>query len=825
MSNENLSDVYTNLKFFAIFPALNVARVGNSEEYYVGSEIPGVYVGKGNESFRFKDAKQRVKPQAARFRIYGYDRNKELKREIKLTEADIAGVKIEITWTVELANKKAAHTKFDGILKYKESGPKRNANWPYDRSTLMAIAKESLSAEEPKTESDKSDINQKIKELPAEKELEAFVYRHSNDDKSGQKLRLGKIILEKTGSLLVIGGKGESGCIKDGGLITEYANNDYWYDDTSDGSSKSWVLVAPPKYAPGIPNLVSLYQIISETQHPVDPEHLIDPDVVFDLDNPATEENKKVNYFRDIRPIFEAVCRNSWVNKNAFNGHGLHKQGDFLNPDIEKHLQNPPGKNEDEDNKNEEWRRNILSRVRIPKYLASPAEFNGQAYDYFMPPLSGDGGIARPTAPNTYLTVTRGQYLLLQKWADGDFVKGNQPEKEYIYQFKMNEEDNPRYVENGEKKKFEEVVCDVHKQIKCLNKAALQWSVGGGLHPGIEMTFIAYDKNTFSKKHDFRINTQNIRPGDINAYLALPWQADFYECKTIWWPAQRPDVTIPEKRIDDIKKYGVRLEYFEDWTRGFETDEPRIGMPKWGDMDMVRKWDRQVSSVLLGFIVERNINNKQIDKAFFEFERDKIFKINIKEITTPTLDELYEMLKIAMKIELTNIPPYLYAMYSIKPGTEIGDEVRRQIRHVVAEEMLHLSLVANLITAIGRQPILYSQEMIPYYPNPLPHISQGTILVHLSKANKTTLETFIKIEEPDDIAREKKPETVQTTKLNNMDVAMQSIKLNPYDIDATSVGALYETIKEAFIFLTQKTKIKYNTLFQLGPGMGYTPRP
>ncbi len=30
---------------FAIFPAINVARVGNSEGYYVGSEIPGVYVG------------------------------------------------------------------------------------------------------------------------------------------------------------------------------------------------------------------------------------------------------------------------------------------------------------------------------------------------------------------------------------------------------------------------------------------------------------------------------------------------------------------------------------------------------------------------------------------------------------------------------------------------------------------------------------------------------------------------------------------------------------------------------------------------------------
>jgi hypothetical protein len=36
------------LTSFAIFPALNVARLGNADgpnDYYVGSEIPGVYVG------------------------------------------------------------------------------------------------------------------------------------------------------------------------------------------------------------------------------------------------------------------------------------------------------------------------------------------------------------------------------------------------------------------------------------------------------------------------------------------------------------------------------------------------------------------------------------------------------------------------------------------------------------------------------------------------------------------------------------------------------------------------------------------------------------
>src|SRR2546421_3415229 len=43
-------------------------------------------------------------------------------------------------------------------------------------------------------------------------------------------------------------------------------------------ADKSWVLVAPPKYAPGIPNIVSLYRTILETQHPVEKGNpVIDP--------------------------------------------------------------------------------------------------------------------------------------------------------------------------------------------------------------------------------------------------------------------------------------------------------------------------------------------------------------------------------------------------------------------------------------------------------------------------------------------------------------------------------------------------------------------
>jgi hypothetical protein len=41
-------------------------------------------------------------------------------------------------------------------------------------------------------------------------------------------------------------------------------------------------------------------------------------------------------------------------------------------------------------------------------------------------------------------------------------------------------------------------------QVQFLNKAALEWSVGGPFYPGIEMTYLAYDSNTFHEDYDFR---------------------------------------------------------------------------------------------------------------------------------------------------------------------------------------------------------------------------------------------------------------------------------------------------------------------------------
>ena len=96
-----------------------------------------------------------------------------------------------------------------------------------------------------------------------------------------------------------------------------------------------------------------------------------------------------------------------------------------------------------------------------------------------------------------------------------------------------------------------------------------------------------------------------------------------------------------------------------------------------------------------------------------------------KPITT--VDELENHLHQAAALELSTIPLYLYAAYSIQTqGTyqwAAGMSAFRTIRSVVIEEMLHLCLVRNLLTAIGRGEDfrLYDEAIIPTYPSPMLH--------------------------------------------------------------------------------------------------------
>src|ERR1700743_3252697 len=110
-----------------------------------------------------------------------------------------------------------------------------------------------------------------------------------------------------------------------------------------------------------------------------------------------------------------------------------------------------------------------------------------------------------------------------------------------------------------------------------------------------------------------------------------------------------------------------------------------------------------------------------------------------------TLEDLKKHLQTAIEIELSTIPPYLCALYSIKEGTNTFPAFI--IRSVVVEEMLHMILAANILNAIGGEPEINTREVVPKYPGFLFH-SDKKVKLELLPFSKDTLEGFLKIEKP-----------------------------------------------------------------------------
>ena len=111
-----------------------------------------------------------------------------------------------------------------------------------------------------------------------------------------------------------------------------------------------------------------------------------------------------------------------------------------------------------------------------------------------------------------------------------------------------------------------------------------------------------------------------------------------------------------------------------------------------------------------------------------------------------TTDELRTRLQWAIEIEHSIIPPYLCALYSIKPGRNV--EAVEALTSVFIEEMLHMTLAANVLNAIGGAPVLDRPDFLPKYPTFLPH-SRGSFEIPLTRFSKSAIATFMRIENPE----------------------------------------------------------------------------
>lgn len=126
-----------------------------------------------------------------------------------------------------------------------------------------------------------------------------------------------------------------------------------------------------------------------------------------------------------------------------------------------------------------------------------------------------------------------------------------------------------------------------------LDRAALEACVGGAFFPGIEAGGLPRPGHSrpiiesMNFIEPFRLNHSVISPGDITSEMALPWQNDFYQCATNWWPVPRPNFVI---------RQGVALQSF---TAGIVNSAE----------DMVQRWHE------LGFVLRNGSEHTEFDRC------------------------------------------------------------------------------------------------------------------------------------------------------------------------------------------------------------------
>ena len=557
--------------FCRIHPAIGVARVGGSEEFIIGPEVPGQERPAPGPN-GFKDASGQLLRQAALFRIYAYNRAGNVLGEL----TPDAATEVTVTWTVDVANTKAAWYDFDLAMDIPEFDGSQGT--PPMRSLLR-------NADQP--DRTQLAIRPKARSISG-KATSGAQYVFDDGKFFDKNVPLGEVQTDAEGRLLFLPAFGKSAS-KDGKEAKTFANNPLWHDDVADGPvtaqvtiegrvldvEHAWVVVAPPDYAPGIIAVITMYDVIRDAGWKLDPSLM-----------PA-----RPSYQRDILPLFARLADNQWVNSGFGKLFGWRGSDDLdtllASLGVDSEYARP-------------LRESFFVRFRNPDY----AKMEPDA----IPPVYGDGMTLPPADPRQWLAVTDMQYQMLRRWAAGDFIADYDP--------------------STPPQKLSEI--PLPEQPHALDLAALENTIGGPFHPGCEMTWpmrqpIMYDR-------PFRLKLRNgpepdygpaltskialgpggpldgSGPGDVSRWMAVPWQTDTSSCLYAYvgyqngvflptfWPVRVPNTVLTEdnyKKVVDPKvpmperraafAYDVR----PFWLRAFE---PRSDYERMIN-DFVAQWN------------------------------------------------------------------------------------------------------------------------------------------------------------------------------------------------------------------------------------------
>jgi Ferritin-like len=138
-------------------------------------------------------------------------------------------------------------------------------------------------------------------------------------------------------------------------------------------------------------------------------------------------------------------------------------------------------------------------------------------------------------------------------------------------------------------------------------------------------------------------------------------------------------------------------------------------------------------------------DTKQDDFIMLKIKKEFIDKVRRPEAD---IEDIKGALNGAVLLEFSTIPPYLTALFSIKKGSNV--EARTLVHAIVIEEMLHMTLAANTLIAIGGKPSVLEDGLNLRYPCTLPMcIDEGLNVTLASLTKQQTLDVFMGIERPD----------------------------------------------------------------------------
>ena len=566
--------IHPTRRAFAVHPAIGVARMGNSPtEFFIGPETPGVDANWNEAEARFhsfRDEQGRILRQGARFRVFEYFWNEATQSWGEPSEVRLGNDIVDVEWRVHLANRKASFFVFDG---------QNGADDTY-------VARENLPANE-RIKEDPDRTNRRNADVaPAERETrleidpgEQLISARSggsveikNTNRNIPIASLGTLQIDDRGRLIVLGGYGQSETTdsRPEFEIREYASNDRWFDDAGDGSVKArlvlkdgttidaeaaWVLVGPPDFAPAIGNVVSLY----DTMWDVAVRELPQRDSR-GLSGTARTINEQRAAWHNSGKTSLAGYRPSFVKeiypllKRALGVRDVHTS-DGMNPQYHKTLLNwsrLAAVNGQEGADGAILRKGTFAVMRDPD--AQKIEWKkmprGLGDNYRDLEKFEEGELSHGQLPvaNSLFSCTRVQYALLREWAAGNFVSdwpGTEPAVQVAAEPTPDE----------------------------LDKAAADNSVGGPFYPGIDCSWLIRTPEIYISEFRLQIPREpaaavgtkplsvgalTFRPGFFSQQMALPWQADFYDCQKernedgegnayhfMWWTAHRPDDVFP----------------------------------------------------------------------------------------------------------------------------------------------------------------------------------------------------------------------------------------------------------------------------------------